>query len=221
MALTITYPDEITPSHNPIIISAVSDVSDKFTIGSSLDFISVGNDAGFAEIVFDYPVTLLKGDYIFIAKGSAPGAEYLEGVSLIIKKTSSDTYTINKPFQTNISSNGQAYKYLNNYTCLLKFYIYVTSAPTTAIYVASKTIVPKFVGGFCYFEIDVSNLVKAFNFEAYDVDEVLSWDLRPIGSELLIINNHSFVKWGVELFEAFDNPSGGLPEYQQEITAEV
>lgn len=221
MALTITYPDAITPAHNPIIISAQSDVTKDFTIGGGLDFVDLANEGGFVKITFDYPVDLLKGDYIFIPKGNALGAEYIEGVSLITKKISTDTYVINKAFNTNIVSSGQAYKFYNNYTCFVKFYAYFSDDPTQEVYVASKTLTPKFVGGYCYFEIDVAPLVKAYNYEDNNVAEVLSWDLLPIGTEALQINTRSFVKWGVEIFEAFDNPAGGTPEYQQEVTAEV
>jgi hypothetical protein len=47
---------------------------------------------------------------------------------------------------------------------------------------------------------------------------VLSSDLYLL-TEAVQVDEKSFVKYGFECFEAFDNPVGGEPVYQQEVTA--
>lgn len=215
MALTILFPGNVTPAYNPIIVSATSNVRADFTIGSAKTISSISQSGGYAVLNFTAAHGLLKGDFVLIT--SAPGATEYQTKALVIAVLDSDSVKISLVYTNAITSNGTAYKYINNYSCQVKFYIYVNAAPTTEIYVASKTVVPKFVGGFCYFEIDVAPLVKAYNFEAYEEAEVLGWDLFSPDDVSPKINNHSFVKWGIELFEAFDNPAGGFPEYQQDV----
>ena len=219
MALTITPPADKLPAYNPILIDAVSDVRDDFTVEGVVPITSVtAATGGFAQLGFDNvsSVILLQGDYLLIT--SAPGAEYLLGVSLITSVIDSDTVIINKPFFTNVSSDGASYKYISNYSALLKFYVYVTTAPSTALLVATKTLRPRFESGVCVFNIDLAGLIQSYNFAGIGASDVLGSDIYA-GAGAVQTDNKSFVKYGYELFEAFDNPVGGQPVYQQEVTA--
>ena len=216
MALTITPPSEYSAAYNPVVVTATSDVRDDFTTGSSYAIDTVTSASGFAQLTLDSPHTFLQGDFVLIT--SAPGAEYLEGVSLVTSVPDTDNIVINKPFLTNVSSGGLIYKYISNYGMLLKFYVYVTTAPSTEVLVATKTLKPKFSGGFCVFYADLSGLIQSYNYEGTDSDDVLSSDLYE-ATEAVQVNEKSFVHYGFECFEAFDNPVGGEPVYQQEVTA--
>lgn len=216
MALTITPPAEYAPAYNPVIVTAQSDVRDDFTTGASIGIDVVSSSNGFAQLTTGAPHGLLRGDYILIT--SAPGATDLVGVALITSVPDSDNIVIDRPFVTGLSSSGTLYKYISNYTCLLKFYIYVSSAPSTTVLVATKSLKPKFEAGYCVFYIDLSGLIKSYNYEGLEQGDVLSSDLYE-GTEAVQVNEKSFVKYGFECFEAFDNPVGGSPVYQQEVVA--
>jgi hypothetical protein len=101
---------------------------------------------------------------------------------------------------------------------LLKFYVYITTAPSTAVLVATKTLKPKFLSGYCVFYSDLSGLIQSYNYEGTTTDDVLSSDLY-VATEAVQVDKKSFVKYGFECFEAFDNPVGGTPVYQQEVVA--
>lgn len=216
MALTITYPNRVTPAYNPILIEAISDVTRDFTIGIAKGFDTVSSANGFCRLDFLFDHNLQSGDYILIT--SAPGAEQVEGVALVTSIIDSDSLVINKPFTTGLSALGEAFKYLNNYNAYVKIYVYTEDAPTTPKFVGDKTLKAKFEGGFCKFVIDMASIVRGFNWDAYAPNEVLKWDLIPSGSTHFV-NKKSFVHWGVEISEAFDNPAGGTPQYEQDIEA--
>lgn len=216
MTLVVTPPAEYSAAYNPVIVTAQSDVRDNFTTGSPIEITSVTSNGGFTQLLMDSPPALLQGDYILIT--SAPGAEYLEGVSLIIRVIDTDNIVINKPFVTGLSASGTVYKYISNYTCLVKFYIYVSAAPSTAVLVATKSLKPKFESGYCKFYIDLSGLIKSYNYKGLSPSDILSSDLYTT-TDPVQINEKSFVKYGFECFEAFDNPVGGEPVYQQEVEA--
>lgn len=212
MALTITYPNAITPAFNPVLITATSTVRDDYTIGSAKTITSITQSGGFCVLNFSAGHSLLKGDFVLIT--SAPGSEEIIGVGLVTQIIDSNSLKINIPFVASLTSNGTAYKYIANYSCVVDLYVYYNSAPSTAVYIGQKIQKPKFVGGFCYFEIDVASIIKSYNFKQSGSSEVLSWDLYEYATTGLQINTKSFVKWGVELAEGFDNPSGGVPEWQ-------
>ena len=216
MALTVTSPSEYSAAYNPVIVQAVSDVRDDFTIGASIGMDVVASASGFVQITTDAPHGLLQGDYILIT--SAPGVTTLEGVALITSVVDSDNIIINKPFTTGISSAGTLYKYISNYSMLLKFYVYITTAPSTAVLVATKTLKPKFSGGYCVFYSDLSGLIQSYNYEGRGSDDVLSSDLYLL-TDAVQVDEKSFVKYGFETFEAFDNPVGGTPVYEEEVVA--
>lgn len=216
MALTITYPDRVTPAFNPILIEATSDVTSDFTIGSSQELAAITSVNGFCKLEYSDAHSLLKGDYILIT--SAPGAESIEGVALVTAVVDTNNVIINKPFTSGLSGLGEAFKYLNNYNAYVKIYVYTEDAPTTAKFVGDKTLKAKFEGGFCKFIIDMASIVRAYNWDEYAPNEVLKWDLIPSGSTHFV-NKKSFVHWGVEISEAFDNPAGGTPVYEQDIEA--
>ncbi len=217
MALTITAPDRLTPAYNPVIILATSDVRSDYTIGSIDDIDTITSNAGFVQLALGSGGnTYLKGDYILIV--NAPGAEYLLGVALITKVVSLDTYVINKPFVTGLTSTGQLYKYLNNYSAYLKFYVYTEDAPSTAKFAGDKILKPKFEGGFCKFIIDMAGMIKDFNYDDFTPSEVLKYDLIP-ANQYTFVNKKSFVIWGYELTEAFDNAVGGNPVFESDIDA--
>lgn len=213
--LTPTYPPTFNAAYNPIIITLTSDVRNDGSTGSAKTINAVSNENGFAELTFTAPHTLLKGDFVLIT--SAPGASYLLGVAKVITVSSSTVIVINKAFITGISSNGTVYKYLNNYTAIVNTYIYVEAAPTTPELISSNTIIPKknITTGFLYFEFDVSSIIKSYNYEGLGIDDVLSSDLYPLNSNPVAqLNNKSFVKFHNDFAEAFDNPVGGVSEYQ-------
>ena len=216
MALTVTPPSEYSAAYNPIIVTAQSDVRDDFTIGSNIDINAITSASGFVQITTDTPHGLLQGDYILIT--SAPGVTSLEGVALITSVVDADNIVINKPFSTGISSAGALYKYISNYSCLTKFYVYYSTAPSTPVLVATKTLKPKFSGGYCVFYIDLAGLIQSYNYVAAGTTNVLSSDLYEL-TEAVQVNKKSFVKYGFECFEAFDNPVGGVPVYEEEVIA--
>lgn len=218
MTLTITQPARVTPAYNPIIIEAVSDVSSDFTIGSAILFDSISSNNGNCELAFSDPHGLLKGDYLLITE--APDAEYILGVALVTKVIDTTTLVINKVFVNDLSATGTLFKYLNNYSAYIKFYVYTDDAPTTPKFALDLTLKPKFEGGFCKFDIDVSSIVRNYCFRGFNVDDVLKYNLIP-SNQYTFINKKSFVHWGTEISEAFDNPQGGFPTFEQDIEAEV
>jgi hypothetical protein len=218
MALTVTSPSEYSAAYNPVIVQAVSDVRDDFTIGDIMVVTDISSSSGFAKITIDNigSFVFLQGDYVLLT--SLPGSESIEGVALITSVIDIDNFVINKPFITGLSSNGSLYKYISNYSMLLKFYVYITTAPSTAVLVATKTLKPKFLSGYCVFYSDLSGLIQSYNYEGTTTDDVLSSDLY-VATEAVQVDKKSFVKYGFECFEAFDNPVGGTPVYQQEVVA--
>lgn len=216
MALTITPPAEYSAAYNPLIVTAVSDVREDFTTSGSFGIDVITSNGGFAQLTTDAPTGLLQGDFILIT--SAPGVESIEGVALITSIVDTDNFIINKPFTTGLSVAGTAFKYISNYSMLLKFYIYVSAAPSTAVLVATKLLKPKFNAGFCVFYSDLAALVQSYNYKGLEAGDVLSSDLYE-ASEAVQVNEKSFVKYGFECFEAFDNPVGGEPVFTQEATA--
>jgi hypothetical protein len=101
---------------------------------------------------------------------------------------------------------------------LTKFYIYYSTAPSTAVLVATKTLKPKFSGGYCVFYIDLAGLIQSYNYVAAGTTNVLSSDLYEL-TDAVQVDKKSFVKYGFECFEAFDNPVGGVPVYEEEVVA--
>jgi hypothetical protein len=214
MALTPVYPEDIAPAYNPIILRLDSNVTNSSTTGSSKSLTSVTNNGGFAQLNFSAPHTLVKGDYVIVF--TSPGALGLLGVGLVTVLVDSDSIVINKPFVSNITSNGSVFKYLNNYSAIVNTYIYVEDAPTTPELVSSTTVIPKknLSTGFLYFEVDIAPILKNFNYDGLAADDVMSSDLYPLDSNPVAqINKKSFVKYHVAFAEAYDNPVGGESEY--------
>lgn len=212
MALTITYPNSITPAFNPVVIEATSNVRDDYTIGSAKTISSISQSGGFAVLNFSASHSLLKGDFVLIT--SAPGSLESLGVALVTQVIDSDSVKVNIPFFASLTSSGTAYKYISNYACVVDLYVYYISAPTTPVYIGQIKQRPKFLNGFCFFEIDVSGIFKSYNFSGPGSDKVLSWDIFPATNPSIQSNTKSFVKWGIDVYEGFDNPSGGVPEWQ-------
>jgi hypothetical protein len=220
MALTITPPAEYTAAYNPIIIEAVSDVRDNFTFGAAKTVSSVSSTAsGYINLNFSAAHSLLKGDFVLLS--AMPGLEELEGgVFLIIAVVDTDTVTISKRYTTGLSASGTGYKYIKNYNAFLKFYIYTKDAPGTEKYVANKTLKPGFKNGYCFFRIDVSDLVRLHTYKENSANAVMPGkDFFPINDSIdLQVNEDSFLVWGYIVTEGFDNPAGGLPTYDQDST---
>ena len=218
MALTVTPPSEYSAAYNPVIVTATSDVRDDFTIGGLMEVTAITSASGYAQITINNigSFVFLKGDYVLLT--SLPGSESIEGVALITSVIDIDNFVINKPFVTGLSSNGALYKYISNYSCLTKFYVYYSTAPSTAVLVATKTLKPKFSGGYCVFYIDLSGLIQSYNYVGAGTTNVLSSDLYEL-TDAVQVDKKSFVKYGFECFEAFDNPVGGVPVYEEEVIA--
>lgn len=210
MALTITHATNYAPAYNPVVVSAVSTVRDDFTLGSAKTITVVTNTSGYVQLTFSASHGLIKGDFILIT--SAPGTEAIETVGYITSVPTATSIVTNIPYVTGLSSNGTAYKYIKNYSCIVRFYVYTSDAPSTEKLAATKIVRPKFAGGFCKFDIDLSGLIQSYNYEGFTPSDVLSSDLYDSGV-LLQYNRKSFVKYGYELFEASDSPIGGEAEY--------
>jgi hypothetical protein len=214
MALTITHATDYAPAYNPVMVSAVSTVRDDFTLGSAKTITVVTNASGYVQLTFSASHNLIQGDFVLIT--SAPGTEGIETVGYVTSVPTGTSLVTNIPYITGLSSNGTAYKYIKNYSCIVKFYIYIASAPSTALLAATKLVRPKFVAGFCNFDIDLSGLIQSYNYEGFAPSDVLSSDLYTSGV-LLQKNRQSFVKYGYELFEASDSPIGGEAEFIENI----
>lgn len=210
MALTITDATNYAPAYNPIVVRAVSDVRDDFTIGSAKTITVVTNNLGYVQLTFSGAHGLVKGDFVLIT--SAPGTEEIETVGGVTSVLTATSLVTNIPYVTGLSSNGTAYKYIRNYSCVVQFYVYTSDAPSTAKFAATKTVRPAFSGGFCVFNIDLAGLVQSHNYEAYGASNVLSSDLY-LANDTVQNNRKSYVKYGYELFEASDSPIGGEAQY--------
>jgi len=210
MALTITDAPDYAPAYNPVTVSAVSTVRDDFTLGSAKTITVVTNTLGYVQLTFSAAHNLVKGDFILIT--SAPGTEGIETVGYVTSVPTATSLVTNIPYITGLSSNGTAFKYIKNYSCIVKFYIYIASAPSTALLAATKLVRPQFVAGFCNFDIDLSGLIQSYNYSGFTASDVLGSDLY-LASDTLQKNRQSFVKYGYELFEASDSPIGGEAEF--------
>lgn len=218
MSLTPTYPDTIAPAYNPIILTLVSDITNLSTQGAVKTITSVTNNGGYAQLNFSAAHGLVKGDFVLITV--APDAPGLLGVGLITELTDADSVVINKPFVNNISANGNAFKYISNYSAVIYTYVYIDDNPILPNLVSTNTIIPKknLSTGFLYFEIDLAPILNKFNYEGFAADDVMSSDLYPLDSNPVAqINKKSFVKYHVEFAEAYDNPIGGDPGYVEQL----
>lgn len=210
MALTITHATNYAPAYNPVLVRAVSTVRDDFTLGSAKTITVVTNTLGYAQLTFSGNHSLVKGDFILIT--SAPGTEGIETVGYITSVPTATSLVTNIPYITGLSSNGTAYKYIKNYSCIVRFYVYTADAPTTEKLAATKIVRPKFVSGQCNFDIDLAGLIQSYNYEGFTPSDVLSSDLYT-ANDTMQNNRKSFVKYGYELFEASDSPIGGEAEF--------
>lgn len=210
MALTITHATNYAPAYNPVVVSAVSTVRDDFTLGLAKTVTVVTNTLGYVQLTFSANHNLVKGDFVLIT--SAPGTEGIETVGYVTSVPTATSLVTNIPYITGLSSNGTAYKYIKNYSCVVRFYVYTVDAPSTAKLAATKIVRPKFVGGFCQFDIDLAGLIQSYNYEGFTPSDVLSSDLYT-ANNILQNNRKSFVKYGYELFEASDSPIGGDAEF--------
>lgn len=210
MTLVATYPPKFSAAYFPMILRLDSDVRDDFTTGSNKSISSVTNNLGFAQLQFSGAHSLLQGDYLLIT--SAPSRLNLLGVSLVKKIINGNTIVINKPFTGPISSSGISFKYINNYNAVVR--VYVNTQTQDDNLVAIRTIKPRFEGGFCVFECDLSSILQGYSYEGNDVRDVLDKDLYPADSNPFPqYNNRSYAEYYTEHAEAFDNPVGGDPVY--------
>jgi hypothetical protein len=81
---------------------------------------------------------------------------------------------------------------------------------------AKLTLKPTFVLGYCYFIVDIADILKDYNSECNVVTDVISGDLFPLISPPIIQNNlKSYIRYYISYAEGFDNPVGNEAEYEE------
>jgi hypothetical protein len=213
MSLTIsTEPSSYTAVYNPIIFEFDSDVTSDFTIGAETEVEVISNYNGYIQIFSSLALHgLLQGDFIKISQDG--GITGLEGIYIVTKIIDTETFVINAPYT--IAPTGQVFyfKYLKNYNAVIRVFAYNLCDNSYKL-IAKLTLKPRFVGGFCKFYIDVSDILKDFNNECNTADDVISGDLFPLVSVPIIqTNNNSFLSFYISYAEGFDNPISGDAEY--------
>jgi hypothetical protein len=79
--------------------------------------------------------------------------------------------------------------------------------------IAKIQLKPYFKDGFCWFSIDISDILKDFN-ASCNTTEGMTSNLFPLVSPPIIQSNfNSFIKYYISYAEGFDNPVGNEAEY--------
>jgi hypothetical protein len=214
MSLTIEVePSLNTAVYNPVRFEFNSDVRSDYTIGAEIevdDFLD--NNNGYLRLNLTYPHGLLVGDFILISQNV--GIDAYSGVWLVTEVVG-DTFTINAPFVGVGSGYMFFYKYLRNYNAVIRVFGF-NYCDNGFEELAKLTLKPTFVLGYCYFIIDVADILKDYNSECNVVTDVISGDLFPLISPPIIQNNlKSYIRYYISYAEGFDNPVGNEAEYEE------
>lgn len=213
MSLTIEVEPSInTAVYNPIRFEFNSDVRSDYTIGAEIEveFGNVNNN-GYLQLNFEGN-TLLVGDFIKVSQNA--GIPAYDGVWLVTE-VGMDNITINAPFVGSGVGQLWFYKYLRNYNAVIRVFGF-NYCDNGFEELAKLTLKPTFVLGYCYFIIDVADILKDYNSECNVVTDVISGDLFPLVSPPIIQNNlKSYIRYYISYAEGFDNPVGNEAEYEE------
>jgi len=219
MSLTIEVePSLNTAVYNPVRFEFNSDVTSDYTIGAEIEveFGQVNNN-GYLQLNFDGN-TLLVGDFIKISQNA--GVEAYNGVWLVTEVNES-SITINAPFVGSGVGQLWFYKYLRNYNAVIRVFGF-NYCDNGFEELAKLTLKPTFVSGYCYFIIDVADILKDYNSECNVVTDVISGDLFPLVSPPIIQNNlKSYIRYYISYAEGFDNPVGNEAEYEETTPSDL
>jgi hypothetical protein len=221
MSLTIEIePDEISAVYNPVKFQFASDVRSDYTIGDVHTIVPnvIVNNNGYVEISYDVDHLLLAGDFVKITDNG--GITGLDGVWLIREVIDADSYVINCPYTETNAENVLLYKFLRNYSCVIRVFAYNLCDANYQL-IAKLLFKPLFSEGYCYFRTDIANILKNYNNECNTEIDNISADLMPlINIPDSQINNKSFLSYYISYAEGFDNPVVGTPEYVETIPEE-
>jgi hypothetical protein len=213
MSLTIEVEPSInTAVYNPIRFEFNSDVRSDYTIGYEIEveFGQVNNN-GYLQLNFEGN-TLLVGDFIKVSQNA--GVEAYNGVWLVTE-VNENNITINAPFVGSGVGQLWFYKYLRNYNAVIRVFGF-NYCDNGFEELAKLTLKPTFVLGYCYFIIDVADILKDYNTNCNVVTDVISGDLFPLVSPPIIQNNlKSYIRYYISYAEGFDNPVGNEAEYEE------
>jgi hypothetical protein len=196
--------------YNPIVYEFSSDVRSDYTIGAEIQADNgQDNNNGYLKLNFSSPHGLLVGDFIKILDNV--GIDAYNGI-WIITEVVGDSFTINAPFVGVGTGNITFYKYLRNYNAVIRVFGYFNCIANYGL-LAKVQLKPYFVDGYCYFSIDISDILKDFNTEC-NTTEGMTSNLFPLVSPPTIqTNNQSFIKYYISYAEGFDNPVNNEAEY--------
>jgi hypothetical protein len=211
MSLTIELEaNTYSAVYNPIVFEFSSDVTSDYTIGAEIQADNgQDNNNGYLKLNFSSPHGLLVGDFIKISDNV--GIDAYNGI-WIITEVVDDSFTINAPFVGVGTGNITFYKYLRNYNAVIRVFGYFNCIANYGL-LAKIQLKPYFVDGYCYFSIDISDILKDFNTEC-NTTEGMTSNLFPLVSPPTIqTNNQSFIKYYISYAEGFDNPVNNESEY--------
>ena len=211
MSLTIELEaNTYSAVYNPIVFEFSSDVRSDYTIGAEIEVdYGLTNNNGYLQLDLTYAHGLLVGDFIKISQNA--GIEAYNGVWLVTSVVG-DSFTINAPFVGVGDSTFWFYKYLRNYNAVIRVFGYFNCIADYGL-LAKIQLKPYFVDGYCYFSIDISDILKDFNTEC-NTTEGMTSNLFPLVSPPTIqTNNQSFIKYYISYAEGFDNPVNNEAEY--------
>jgi hypothetical protein len=220
MSLTIEVEPSInTAVYNPIRFEFNSDVRSDYTIGIEIEVDnSQVNNNGYLQLDLSSPHGLLVGDFILISQNA--GIEAYNGI-WIVTEVVGDTFTINAPFVGSGSSAIWFYKYLRNYNAVIRVFGF-NYCDNGFEELAKLTLKPTFVLGYCYFIVDIADILKDYNSECNVVTDVISGDLFPLISPPIIQNNlKSYIRYYISYAEGFDNPVGNEAQYEETTPSDL
>jgi len=219
MSLTIEVePSLNTAVYNPVRFEFNSDVASDYTIGAEIEVeFGQSNNNGYLQLNFEGN-TLLVGDFIKISQNA--GVEAYNGVWLVTEVNESNI-TINAPFVGSGLGQLWFYKYLRNYNAVIRVFGF-NYCDNGFEELAKLTLKPTFVLGYCYFIIDVADILKDYNTNCNVVTDVISGDLFPLVSPPIIQNNlKSYIRYYISYAEGFDNPVGNEAEYEETTPSDL
>jgi hypothetical protein len=215
MSLTIEVEPSInTAVYNPIRFEFNSDVTSDYTIGAEAEAQDgQSNYNGYLQISLTNEHFLLVGDFILISQNA--GIDAYNGVWLVTELIDDTQFIINAPYVGSGTSNIWYYKYLRNYNAVIRVFGF-NYCDNGFEELAKLTLKPTFVLGYCYFIVDIADILKDYNSECNVVTDVISGDLFPLISPPIIQNNlKSYIRYYISYAEGFDNPVGNDTEYEE------
>jgi hypothetical protein len=219
MSLTIEVEPSInTAVYNPIRFEFNSDVRSDYTIGAEVEVeYGQSNNNGYLQLNFEGN-TLLVGDFLKISQNA--GVEAYNGVWLVTE-VGELSITINAPFVGTGAGAIWFYKYLRNYNAVIRVFGF-NYCDNGFEEIAKITLKPTFVLGYCYFIIDIADILKDYNSECNVVTDVISGDLFPLVSPPIIQNNlKSYIRYYISYAEGFDNPVGNEAQYEETTPSDL